>query len=178
MKTKTLTVLLLIVMIPLILLGWMGIRVLQDEQRLHDHQIQTLITSQLQAVDQSIGQYFKTLETEFPKEAAALSKNPAAVRAFLRGKPDVRQMLIFDSGYQRVFPPGDSPLTQMERRFLERAGAVLSRLDPSASRRDGVRRNPGPRQWPCSVAKGELRPRLRMSDRIYRAGMSGIPVRR
>ena len=132
MKTKTLAVLLLIVMIPLVLLGWMGIRVLRDEQSLHDHQIQTLITSQLQAVDQSIAQYFKTLETEFPKEATVLSKNPAAVRAFLRGKPDVRQMLIFDSGYQRVFPPDDSPLTRMERRFLERAGAVLSRLDPSA----------------------------------------------
>jgi signal transduction histidine kinase len=132
LKTKALTVLLLIVMIPLVLLGWMGILVLQDEQRLHDHQIQTLITSQLQAVDQSIKQYFKTLETELPKEAAGLSKDPAAVRAFLRGKPDVRQMLIFDSGYQRVFPPGDSPLTRMERRFLERAGAVLSRLDPAA----------------------------------------------
>ena len=129
MKTKALTVLLLIVMIPLILLGWMGIRVLQNEQSLHDHQIQTLITSQLQAVDQSIGDYFKTLEAELPKEAATLSKNPAAVRAFLREKPDVRQMLIFDSAYRRVFPPGDSPLTQMERRFLERAGAVLTRLD-------------------------------------------------
>ncbi len=132
MKTKTLAVLLLIVMIPLFLLGWMGIRVLRDEQSLHDHQIQSLITSQLQAVDQSIGHYFKTLETEFPKEAAGLSKNPAAVRTFLRGKPGVRQMLIFDSSYQRVFPPSDSPLTRMERRFLERAGAVLSRLEPSA----------------------------------------------
>lgn len=132
MKTKALAVLLLIVMIPLILLGWMGLRVLRDEQRLYDHQIQALITSQLQAVDQTIGQYFKTLETELPKEAAALSKNPAAVRTFLRGKPDVRQMLIFDSGYQRVFPPDSSPLTRMERRFLERAGAVLSRLDPLA----------------------------------------------
>ena len=105
MKTKALSVLLLIVMLPLILLGWMGFRVLQDEQRLHDHQIQTLIMSQLQAVDQSIGQYFKTLETELPKEATALSWNPKAIRAFLREKPDVRQMLIFDSVYQRVFPP-------------------------------------------------------------------------
>ena len=41
-------------------------------------------------------------------------------------------MLVFDSGYKRVFPPGNSPLTRMERRFLERAGAVLSQLDPSA----------------------------------------------
>jgi signal transduction histidine kinase len=119
-------------MIPLILLGWMGIRVLRDEQRLHDHQIQTLITSQLKAVDQSIGQHFRTFETELPKEAAALSKKPMAVRAYLNEKPDVRQMLIFDSRFHRVFPPGDSPLTQMERRFLERAGAVLSRLEPSA----------------------------------------------
>ena len=130
MKTKALAVLLLIVMIPLVLLGWMGIRILRDEQRLHDHQIQTLITSQLKAVDQSIGQLFKTLETEFPEGAAGLSKDPAAVRTFLRGKPDIRQMLIFDSGYQRVFPPGDSPLTRMERRFLERAGAVLSTVFP------------------------------------------------
>ena len=129
MKTRTLAVLLLIVIIPLVLLGWMGIRILQDEQRLHDHQIQTLITSQLKAVDQSIAQYFKSLETELPKEASALSKEPAAIRSFLRRKPDIRQMLIFDSQYKRVFPPGDSPLTLMERGFLERAGAVLSRLE-------------------------------------------------
>ena len=145
MKTKTLTVLLLIVLIPLILLGWMGIRILQDEQDLHNHQVQTLITSQLKAVDQSIGQYFKALENKFPKEAAAISKNPAAVRDFLRGKPDVRQMLIFDSSYTRVFPPGNSPLTQMERRFLERAGAVLSRLESEAfdAKESGITPVPG-----------------------------------
>ena len=129
MKTRTLAVLLLIVTIPLLLLGWMGIRILQDEQRLHDHQIQTLITSQLKAVDQSIAQYFKTLEAELPKAATRLSKKPAAIRAFLRGKPDIRQMLIFDNRFHRVFPPGNSPLSQMERGFLERAGAVLSRLE-------------------------------------------------
>jgi signal transduction histidine kinase len=133
LKTKALAILLLIVMIPLFLLGWMGLRVLRDEQRLHDHQIQSLITSQLQAVDQSIAQHFKTLETELPKEAASLTKDPAAVRAFLSGKPNVRQMLIFDSSFKRVFPPGDSPLTRMERRFLERAGAVLSRLESGAN---------------------------------------------
>jgi signal transduction histidine kinase len=132
LKTKALAILLLIVMIPLFLLGWLGLRVLRDEQRLHDHQIQSLITSQLQAVDQSITQHFKTLETELPKEAATLAKDPAGVRAFLRGKPGIRQMLIFDSDYHRVFPPGNSPLTRMERRFLERAGAVLSRLESGA----------------------------------------------
>lgn len=131
MKTKALTVLLLIVIIPILLLGWMGFRILQDEQNLRDHQIRTLILSQLQAVDQSIKNYFKTLEAQLPKEAAALPKNPTAVRAFLRGRPEIRQMLIFDSSYKRVFPPGDAPLTQMERRFLERAGAVLSRLESS-----------------------------------------------
>lgn len=123
----------MIVTIPLVLLGWMGIRVLQDDQRLHDHQIQTLITSQLKAVDQSIGNYFKTLATEFPQRAAGLAKDPAAVRAFLRGQPGVRQMLIFDRDFKRIFPPGNSPLSQMERRFLERAGAVLSRLEPVPS---------------------------------------------
>ncbi len=163
MKTKALAVLLLIVLIPLVLLGWLGIRVLRDQQSLHDHQIQTLITSQLQAVDQSIGQYFKTLETEFPKEAEGLSRDPAAVRAFLRGKPDVRQMLIFDSGYQRVFPPGDSPLTRMERRFLERAGAVLNRLEPEAlsAAKSGVTPVPGSgpvlSQKAVSVGPGDTR---------------------
>lgn len=153
MKTKALTVLLLIVMIPLVLLGWMGIRVLQDEQKLQDHQIQALITSQLQAVDQTIGQYFTTLETDFPKEAAGLSRDPATVRAYLREKPEVRQMLIFDSGYQRVFPPGDSPLTGMERRFLERAGAVLSRLEPASLAAAGPGVTPIPGSGPLLSQK-------------------------
>ncbi len=161
MKTKALTVLLLIVLIPLVLLAWMGIRILQDDQRLHDHQIQTLITSQLQAVDQSISQYFKMLEIELPKETASLSKTPTAIRTFLRGKPDVRQMLIFDSRYQRVFPPGNSPLTQMERGFLERAGAVLSRLESGSfdAQESGVTLVPG-----SGPAKSQKAPEAQPGD--------------
>ncbi len=130
MKTKPLALLLLIVVIPLLLLGGLGVRVLNDDKKLHDHQIQTLIASQLKSVDGDIGAYFETLENELSQQATQLATDADSVRAFLRTRPDLRQMLIFDSGFKRLFPPDNAPLTQMERRFLERAGAVLSRLEP------------------------------------------------
>ena len=133
MKTKSLATLLLIVTIPLILLGWMGLRILQDEQSLQDHQIQTLIGSQLSGVENIIRQSFTDLEKSLPREAQVLAKDSESVRSFLRNRPEVRQMLIFDRDFKRVFPPGQSPLTRMERQFLERAGAVLSRLESKAS---------------------------------------------
>ncbi len=133
MKTKTLIVLLLIVMIPLTLLGWMGTRILLDEKKLHDHQIGLLIVSQLRAVDQSIGNIFQTLEKELPIIAETFQSDSDSVRAFLRKRPDIRQVLLFDKNYHRIFPPSDLPLSSMERQFLERTGAVLSRLDSLAA---------------------------------------------
>ena len=126
MKTKTLAVLLLIVMIPLTLLGWMGTRILLDQKKLHDHQVGLLIDSQLRAVDQSIGDLLHALEKELPTIAETLKPDSHSVRAFLRQRPDIRQVLLFDKNYRRVFPPGGLPLSIMERQFLERTGAVLS----------------------------------------------------
>jgi signal transduction histidine kinase len=134
----------LIVLIPLILLGWMGIRILHDEQKLHDHQIQTLIGSQLYSVEKNIAKYFTDLEETLPKEAASFSKDADSVRSFLRIRPEVRQMLIFDHNFKRVFPPGNSPLTKMEREFLERAGAVLSRLESGDSKAKEKNISPDP----------------------------------
>lgn len=142
MKTKSLTSLLLIVLIPLVLLSWMGIRILHDEQKLHDHQFQTLIGSQLHGVEKVIAQYFTDLEKTLPNEAASFSKDADSVRSFLRKRPEVRQMLIFDRDFKRVFPPGNSPLTRMELEFLERAGAVLSRLETHASKENNISPDP------------------------------------
>ncbi len=133
MKTKTLAVLLLIVMIPLTLLGWMGTRILLDEKKLHDHQIGLLIDSQLRAVDQSIGDLFRAWEKELPTIAETLKPDSDSVRAFLRQRPDIRQVLLFDKSYHRIFPPSDLPLSSTERQFLERTGAVLSKLDSRAA---------------------------------------------
>ncbi len=130
MKTKPLALLLLIVVIPLILLGGLGVRVLSDDKKLHDHQIQTLIASKLRTVDATLADHFQSLEKELSAQASQLASDADAVRTFLRTRPDLRQMLIFDAEFKRVFPPDNAPLNEMERRFLERAGAVLARLQP------------------------------------------------
>jgi signal transduction histidine kinase len=128
LKFKLFFALLLIVLLPLILLGGMGVKVLRDEQRLQEHQIQTLVISQLKEVDRSIGQYFRSLENEFVEWAAKLPGDPATIRNEIQKQPEVRQILIFDSTSKRIFPPGNRPLSQRERQFLERAGVILSRL--------------------------------------------------
>ena len=68
-----------------------------------------------------------------PTIAETLKPDSDSVRAFLRQRPDIRQVLIFDQNYRRVFPPSDLPLSPMERQLLERTGAVLSRLDSLAA---------------------------------------------
>jgi len=128
LKLKLFSVLLLIVLLPLILLGGLGIKVLRDEQRLQEHQIQTLVDSQLKEVDRSIGQFFQSLEKGFLEWAGNLAGDPASIRSSIQNQPDVRQILIFDPNSKRIFPPGNLPLSQRERQFLERAGVILSRL--------------------------------------------------
>lgn len=129
MKTKTIAVLLSIVVIPLALLAWMGLRMMRDDRQLHDHQVQTLIASQLKAVEASIQDYFKSLEIELQTSALGISHDRESIRTFLRTSPPVRRAMIFDARNRRIFPPQPSPLTDKERRFLERAGSGFSTME-------------------------------------------------
>jgi len=120
LKPKTLSALILIVLIPVLATGWLGLRLLLDEQELVGHQMQSLIQERLSGVDEKIQGEFARLEQVFREAGRNLALEAEAMRALVREQPDLREVFVFAADGARLFPPEGAPLTEKERRFLER----------------------------------------------------------
>ena len=121
MHKKIVVALVLLVLLPLGLLGWIGARMAENERQLLKHQMGLLAQSQLQQVDERIQKHFAGLQNRLsasaPREAEA-----AALRDWLRTAPQVRQLLVVDGTGQRLFPPAEA--SSSERLFLQRTAAI------------------------------------------------------
>jgi signal transduction histidine kinase len=116
--------LLLIILLPVLLLGWFGVRMARNEQQVIEHQLQVLLTAQLKSIDDAIHAYFLAEQKALLEQAPKLPQDAAGIRAYLRGAPRVQQMLVIAADGKRVFPPPDGPVSEAERQFLQRTAAI------------------------------------------------------
>lgn len=127
MHKKIVVTLLALVLLPLGLLGWIGARMADNEQRLLKHQVEALLQEQLRQVDARVQTHFaelqKNLSSSVPREVDA-----AALRNWLRTAPQVRQILVMDAeginAGKRLFPPANAEAGMSERQFLQRTAAI------------------------------------------------------
>jgi len=120
---KIVVALLVLVLLPLGLLGWIGMRMAENEQKMVSHQVGALVQEQLRRVDERIQSHFqevqKNLQAAVPKQVDA-----AVLRAWLRTAPQVRQVLVMDAQGKRIFPPTAAEVSAGERLFLQRTAAI------------------------------------------------------
>lgn len=126
MKNSARRLLILLVLLPLLLLGWLGYRLQQNEQQLVGLQLQKLIEQQLESVDQQLQTHFQQLETLLQGQAQGLHRLAAAeypvdpLRSFIKNSTHVQQLFVLDAQDQRQFPPRNAPLSLDEQRLVER----------------------------------------------------------
>jgi signal transduction histidine kinase len=116
--------LVLIVLLPIGLLGWFGVRMANNEQQVIEHQLQTLLMAQLKHTNNLIQAYFQAEQKNFLNGASRLDSNAEGIREFVRRSPQVRQVLVMAADGKRVFPPLDGPLSDAERQFMQRTAAI------------------------------------------------------
>lgn len=121
MHKKIVVALVLLVLLPLVLLGWIGVRMAENERQLLKHQMGLLVQSQLQQVDERIQKHFSGLQNRLSASAPG-EAHAAALRDWLRTAPEVRQLLVMDGTGQRLFPPAEA--SSNERLFLQRTAAI------------------------------------------------------
>jgi signal transduction histidine kinase len=120
LKPRTLAALILIVLLPILFSGWLGFRVLLDEQELLGHQVRSLVQERLHGVDTEVQSHFRHLESVLLAAGENLPAETGLQRAFVREHPELRQLFVFAADGVRLFPPQTAPLTEKEARFLER----------------------------------------------------------
>ncbi|UTW11156.1 sensor histidine kinase [Marinobacterium rhizophilum] len=128
--------LMLLVLLPVLLLGWLGLRLQHNEQQLVGLQLQSLIEQQLQSVDQQLQTHFRQLEGVLQQQAQHLrgqadpDYDADQLRAFVKGSAYVKQLFVLgDDGSERLFPPRFGPLSQAEQRLVEQMQPLWQSAD-------------------------------------------------
>jgi signal transduction histidine kinase len=138
-----------IVLVPLGIAAWLGLKVARDDEILRRHQLESLLRSRLGDVDKTIAGVIGEVEQQLlgevlTAEHAGLSEHAAPVQAsramqpaaalhpetagVLRGlrrkQPLVRELFVIEPGGRLVLPPRGDAASAQERAFRERTQVI------------------------------------------------------
>jgi len=129
-RPKLITIFLLIVLVPVALLGWLGLRVARDEQEIVEHKFRNILLGKLGDVDATVAGLMADRERELLRLTGNGAADAASLRALARTSPIVQQTMLLDPHGVRLHPPPAGPLNEDERAFLRRAEPIWR--DPQA----------------------------------------------
>lgn len=124
MKPKLIVILLLIVLLPLALLAWLGLRAANDEQEVVQNRVRKLLTDKLSDVDAIIAGVVAGRERRLSRLADGLLTDPESLRAAGRKTSGITQIFVLGPKGRRLHPPREGPLSSAEMEFLERTKQV------------------------------------------------------
>jgi signal transduction histidine kinase len=124
LQKKIAVILLLIVLLPVGLLAWLGLRMAHNEQRVAAAQVQELVQSQLGNVDDSISDYFRALQDDWVIRLRAQPLDAQALAALPQALGVVQQGFVIGADGKRVYPSPSSTLTESQKQFVQRTAAL------------------------------------------------------
>ncbi len=127
--------------LPLILLGWGGIRLASHEQERVKANIQRLLTGRLNEIDRSIADQLATLAVDMQKVTSIDSYNLEELRDVVRNDPKIFQLFVINPDDVLLYPSPIGPHTEVERDFILKASDLVNdrqlQLSETASSNDG-----------------------------------------
>ncbi|MBM4319031.1 MAG: HAMP domain-containing histidine kinase [Deltaproteobacteria bacterium] len=124
MKTRLLVIFLVLVLVPLGLLAWLGLRLVRDEQTALRQRMVQLLQDELQETGTALARLVERREQELIRLAGQTERSTEQLRELVRRTVLVRELLVLDADCARLHPPPAGPLTTTEQSFLGRAEAV------------------------------------------------------
>lgn len=150
MKPRLTIVLALIVLTPLAITGWLGARLVRDQQAVVEHSFRELMLGQLRSVDALLGRSLEQYEELVRGEMSPLTVNAQELRRRTRQSPYALQYYALDVDGRVVFPPVQEPsaLTAGERESYERTRHIWDGGELSGSAGDAETSTSGsPTGW-------------------------------
>ncbi|MCP5114383.1 MAG: HAMP domain-containing histidine kinase [bacterium] len=126
MKPKLIIVLALIVIAPLAVVGWLGARIVRDQQVVVEHGLRELMLGQLRAVEAVLARSMENYEQVVLDEMVPPVTDIEELRKRTRESPYVLQYYLLDADGVLLFPPVRAPasLTTGERESLGRTSQI------------------------------------------------------
>lgn len=135
MKLKFPIILSLLILAPMIVLIWMGNKLLSNNSVVQEHQQQQLANSQLRAADQEILSYFTELESallELPSFNSITSNTQTIdtqlLREYIQESPYIEHIFVLNSQGRLLFPTKQSS-SQKEQEFINKTDELWSSME-------------------------------------------------
>ena len=127
MKLKFPIILSLLILLPMIVLAWMGNELLSNNRVVQEHQQQQLVNSQLRAADQKILSYFTELESALLEQPAFNPNDTDLIRTYIQESPYIENVFVL-SAQGRLLFPNQQLASNKELEFIEKTAELWSSM--------------------------------------------------
>ena len=124
MKPRLISIFLLIVLAPLILLAWIGTRIVRDEQETVERRVTALLTSKLEDVRATVRDLIEERQRNLLEATEGIVLSASGLHRLVRTSTSAGQAFLLNPKGDRIHPPPAGSFKRSERLFLERAQHV------------------------------------------------------
>ena len=132
MKRRTVILIALILLLPLIALTWAMVQIAKNEELLVRQRFSEVLEGRLQDVNSTIASFLESVEPDLDRITSIDDFDVENLRRVNRTEPRLFQLFVLDDGGELLYPnPATiaSPLTGTERRFLTQAARLFTGQD-------------------------------------------------
>lgn len=129
MKSRSLILIILIVLLPTGLLTWFGVRVARDEATMTKQRFRSVMEQRLQDVNRLIERQFSDTERRLQVVTGIDVYSVPDLRERVRSTPEVTQIFVLTPKGKLLYPNPASALNGTEQSFLKQASTMLTDHD-------------------------------------------------
>ena len=129
MKSRSLILIILIVLLPTGLLTWFGMRIARDEKSMTEQRFRSVMEQRLQDVNRLIERQFSETERRLQRVTAIDDFSVEELRERIRSTPQVTQVFVLTPNGQLLYPNPASSLNGSEQSFLRQAARMFTERD-------------------------------------------------
>ncbi len=129
MRQRFLWLIILIVLLPVGLLTWFGVRFASSEKVVTQQRFQQLMLERLSDVNRQVSAQFEESERALQQLTAFDTVRIDSIRELVRTKPQVSQLFVLHPNGELLYPQPDASLNLTERNFLQQASKMFTGKD-------------------------------------------------
>lgn len=124
MAKKSILLLIAIVLVPLLLLAWFGVRMAKNEQHVLQSQFDALVMVQLRTIDSLVVDYFLLKEKELLDLFSVDISDHSLLQKIAEQAANIRQVFVLSEKGQRIFPDETLASSSKTQKFLQRTAHI------------------------------------------------------
>jgi hypothetical protein len=129
MKRRSLILMILIVLLPVSLLTWLGVRMARDEQSVTQQRFRSVMQQRLEDVNRQVALRFEESQRRLHQITSVDDFDLPVLREVVRSEPQVTQLFVLSPDGRLMYPNPAGVLNGSELTFLNQAARMFTQWD-------------------------------------------------